>query len=256
MKSLFLFVAILTLPLLGVEDPPLFVVTVPKSGTYLTAKAIRGLTGISIGGTPMNHSSFSKRFVESHPHIKTTVHLMPQLEALKEISHAKKILVIRDPRDVIVSATYWLEKNDWYSHTVDHTRFYQADFEGRITYMIDFPKKYAVYSIKGFFERALTWFDRSDVLIVRFEDLIGPNGGGSSERQLATLRALCHYLEVDVEEERIQHIARTLWGRGGTFRKGKVGSWREVFTPYQKMLCKSTMGDLLIALGYEKDLEW
>jgi len=41
-----------------------------------------------------------------------------------------------------------------------------------------------------------------------------------------------------------------------TFRTGKSGNWKTVFTERQKDLFKEIAGDLLIELGYEKDYNW
>ncbi len=44
--------------------------------------------------------------------------------------------------------------------------------------------------------------------------------------------------------------------RSPTFRKGKIGGWRESFTDEHKHLFKEIAGDLLIRLGYEADFDW
>jgi hypothetical protein len=44
--------------------------------------------------------------------------------------------------------------------------------------------------------------------------------------------------------------------RSPTFRSGKVGGWREHFTPEITALFKQEASDLLVQLGYEKDMDW
>jgi hypothetical protein len=44
--------------------------------------------------------------------------------------------------------------------------------------------------------------------------------------------------------------------KSGTFRKGKPGGWQEHFTVKNKQVFKEIAGDLLIQMGYEKDLDW
>lgn len=44
--------------------------------------------------------------------------------------------------------------------------------------------------------------------------------------------------------------------RSPTFRKGKVGGWRESFTDKHKQLFKEVSGDLLLRLGYEQGEDW
>ena len=41
-----------------------------------------------------------------------------------------------------------------------------------------------------------------------------------------------------------------------TFRRGKIGGWREEFSPENISIFKKVAGDLLIHLGYEKNFDW
>ena len=43
---------------------------------------------------------------------------------------------------------------------------------------------------------------------------------------------------------------------GSFFRKGVAGDWRAAFTDRDKRIFKEEAGDLLVALGYEKDTGW
>jgi lipopolysaccharide transport system ATP-binding protein len=40
------------------------------------------------------------------------------------------------------------------------------------------------------------------------------------------------------------------------YRKGIAGDWRNYFTPRVADAFKKRFGDILIAAGYEKDLNW
>jgi hypothetical protein len=44
--------------------------------------------------------------------------------------------------------------------------------------------------------------------------------------------------------------------KSGTFRKGRPGGWQEHFSPRNKQVFKEVAGDLLIQMGYEKNLDW
>ena len=46
------------------------------------------------------------------------------------------------------------------------------------------------------------------------------------------------------------------WGISSNFRSGKIGNWKNELTETQINRCKTLMGDTLIKLGYEKDLNW
>ncbi len=94
-------------------------------------------------------------------------------------------------------------------------------------------------------------------LTVRFEDLVGSNGGGDDAKQLATVKAIAKHVSIELSEERAQEIATNLFGiTKNTFRKGQIGAWKEEFTPEHKKLFKQYGGELLIKLSYKNDLNW
>ena len=41
-----------------------------------------------------------------------------------------------------------------------------------------------------------------------------------------------------------------------TFRKGESGQWRKIFNEEHTEVFKKVAGDLLIRLGYERNLDW
>jgi hypothetical protein len=41
-----------------------------------------------------------------------------------------------------------------------------------------------------------------------------------------------------------------------TFRKGQTGEWEKYFDSEHKKLFKKCAGEMLITLGYEKDMDW
>jgi len=45
-------------------------------------------------------------------------------------------------------------------------------------------------------------------------------------------------------------------GFSSNFRSGKVAGWKEELSASHIKTCKELMGDALIELGYEKDLNW
>lgn len=55
------------------------------------------------------------------------------------------------------------------------------------------------------------------------------------------------------------HLVTTIlnsFGTSGTFRKGKIGGWSDVFTFEDKQLFRSALSDLLVELGYETSNAW
>ena len=101
------------------------------------------------------------------------------------------------------------------------------------------------------------WLNHEGTLTVRFEDLVGPKGGGSEDSQLATLARIASHVDREVDTRRLRDIAECVWSpRSGTFRQGQIGQWRDHFSEEQKKLFKEVAGEQLIALGYETSFDW
>jgi GT2 family glycosyltransferase len=88
------------------------------------------------------------------------------------------------------------------------------------------------------------------------------------DRPREALEKLFRFLEVEaspdvvertIEANRFERMAGRVQGDESSdsfFRKGVSGDWREVFTERDKRVFKGEAGELLIELGYEKDLDW
>jgi len=233
------------------ETKQLFVLTIPKSGTHLAAKAIESLTDIPINGDVMNHEFFIEAYLLDNPNISVTGHLVSNFEPLLYNNQVKKILLIRDLRDLCISSVYWLRKNDWYSGSIDHTKFYRMNFDDQLAYMIDLH--HDEFSIKAFAQRAIKWMHSPHVLTIRFEDLVGEKGGGSKEAQIDALKKIADYLEVTVSKKKLDYVVQNLWGSSKTFRKGKINNWRTQFNEKNLVLFQQILGEESKILGYSTE---
>ncbi len=112
--------------------------------------------------------------------------------------------------------------------------------------------------IVEFFNDFLRWTKEPNFLVVRFENLIGEEGGGTKEAQIKEIRKIVAHLGVTVSEERIQYVVDNLYGQTRTFKKGQARSFERYFTPKVKQAFKKVPGacQLLIDLGYENDSNW
>ena len=185
----------------------------------------------------------------------------PVLQGLMKELQFRHILLLRDPRDVVVSYASFVQREPWhYFH-----KFYSETLktnEERITATIrGFGKNtivnYPLASIGELYEGFVAWLEDPHTLVVRFEDIVGPRGGGDRNRQLAEIRRLGDFIERPLSEEQAKRVADETYGGGGlTFRKGLSGNWQNHFTGGHRQLFKETTGDLLIRLGYEGDMNW
>jgi hypothetical protein len=100
----------------------------------------------------------------------------------------------------------------------------------------------------------MDWLDQPEVLKIHFEDLI-------HDRVQTLTRIMEHFLArapLQTPRNLILHSLETSINpkKSPTFRSGKTGEWRKYFTDEHKRLFKDIAGDLLIRLGYEKEIDW
>lgn len=258
---------------------PFVLITIPKSGSHLIIKALYFLTG----SEPVWHTQFpSYQYIPSDvAFLYTHFCVFPELEAdYQELPYLKKIILVRDLRDVAVSIIHQIKKNFWPGLTREEREAFLAlSFDEQLLFVIDFeydPKTIAEkapnslqVSLIRVAEQALRYLQNPDILTIYYEDLVGPQGGGTTEAQLTQIKRIKEFLQLDVPEAFLHVVARSLYGDDvnpfgtqgfknfeSTFHSGKVGKWKEVFKEEHKDAFKKKMGDLLIALGYEENNNW
>ena len=188
-------------------------------------------------------------------HFQSTSQIYRLVEKLEYVT----IFIYRDPRDIVISNYYFIEKQDSSLHERYRKEYstkrqrlnaliagFESSGEGR-----------GLASIGVVVANYIDWLKHPSTLCVRFEDLVGSKGGGSDELQLATLGKIAAHVGRDVDLRRLQSAAHRVWSpRSGTFRTGQIGQWRTDFTEEQRGLFKEVAGEQLIALGYEDDFDW
>ena len=119
----------------------------------------------------------------------------------------------------------WLtgEAQHAYFATLSEEERYWADFRGTR------HGRVPLLSLRDRFQSFRAWIDSDRVLKLTFEDLVGPNGGGSAERQHAELARLCAWLGIG--QDRIEQVVENLFGDTNTFRRGQIDSWRNEVPP-------------------------
>lgn len=248
---------LLIIPSLLFSQVDFCVFTWPKCGTHLLTYILGQITSMNAHGTALLNLHENLDFVS---HVKEKngfpyTHIIAdwQFDELIEKNY-KFIFIYRDPRDQIVSYAYWI---DILNEVHPHYPLIKLDIPQRIEELITgqlFGKPmYEAYDEHSFKKSNEL---RDYVLSVRFEDLIGPNGGGSLEKQVETILKIAKFLDFPLTMERAEEISNKSWGNSFTFRKGTIGQWKEYFTPKDIQLYKERYGALLIEIGYEKDLNW
>jgi sulfotransferase 6B1 len=256
------------------RSPRLFGNSFPKSGTHWLTQVMEGLPSVSAAvdsGLPaittfVGESGRERatseilndlgRFLPGdtgYGHL----HARPEIVDLLTRPDWCTYFILRDPRDIVVSHVFYV--TDIEPNHVHHAYYTEVlkTFEERLRISIlgrpelvdSFP------DITGRFQPYLGWMNNPAVLGLRYEDAISqPQETIHAILTHAQKRGLVFTCTLDQAVDQL--FASMDPTRSPTFRQGKSGGWRKHFTPEITDLFKKTAGQLLIDLGYEKDLDW
>lgn len=177
----------------------------------------------------------------------------PQLHALLRKHLMGFAFVVRDPRDLVVShVDYVTKRPDHFLHA--RYRSFETDEDRLLTTIRGCPpvgEWRGLVPLSRRLEDFIGWVEVGSS-IIRFEDLVGPQGGGTLERQRTSIRTLLEALELDASPALLDRIAATLWDPGSmTFSSGTVGRWRTRFTKPVTAAFGECAGSWMSALGYD-----
>jgi hypothetical protein len=151
---------------------------------------------------------------------------------------AKLIVIYRDGRDVVVS-----------------DRFFTRDYGGQA-----FSFERAVRAWRKDMEAQFQYAELHKIHACSYEALLSDGK--------AVVRGVLDYLDLPYDEALLDHLLdrssfRYYTGRDPGqenrkrfYRKGIAGDWKNHFSAEDKRIFKEIAGDLLLQLGYEKDLDW
>lgn len=179
----------------------------------------------------------------------------PELHELLSEEGFRVLILLRDPRDILVSLVRYLSRHD-------HPALKGLSLEQQLLLAIDGIPPIAEAAVTPLRQqnvaencRSITaWSGLDGVLTLRFEDLVGPQGGGSEAAQQAALSALSGFL--GCSEDRLDGVTKKAFGGTRTFDQGRVGRWREAFTPKVTARFKAVVGEELVRLGYATGDGW
>lgn len=199
----------------------------------------------------LDNLDYSDEFLVTHAPFSV------EMENTCKERHCVVFFLIRDPRDWVISVIKHpaISGIDIYGAPLGDTYFQSLDINQKITHIIKGTQWY--YSCLEVYNKFIGWKDSPVCCPLRFEALLGANGGHLEEEQLAELRKIPQALHLDsISDQDLLEAFQNSFGKGIVFVKGKAGSWKEYFTEEHKDLFKSLLGDLLIDLGYESDYNW
>lgn len=275
--------------------PRVLAVSMPKAGTHLVASLLKGFPRMMFSGRHHVLGDFVRAGVEMHsPNRRdtdwserqdmweaeidwdlvehtlgsvnkgqyVTAHFapLPRLVEVLDRLHYKTVVITRDPRDVVVSGAHYIARLK--RHRL-HDRFVRDLPRAEDRLMASIRGLPASNGDRGLgpvgrrIERYRGWLHVPSAYVCRFEDLVGPDGGGSAEAQRREIEGIARHIDRPLDRDGLERVAAAVWSPGSsTFRKGAIGDWSNHFTEAHKSAFKEEAGRLLVELGYERDLDW
>ena len=249
-------------------------ISVPKSGTYLLKKCICLLTGsneIHDKGAAINpaYGRYSYYYIakpsefawecQHGKHWSNHLFFNEAFVPFLNNDRTAIFFIYRDPRDQLVSIALYMMRHPeapWYIDTKDPS----FSFDDFILSLMQSGELYKNHppcnGVGDLYQRYAPWISAPYVCSIRFEDLIGKNGGGDANKQRDVVKKIVEHLEIDISEERTERVINKLFGDTVTFRKGQIGDWKNHLKEHHKKAFKEVAGQLLIDLGYERDFNW
>jgi sulfotransferase 6B1 len=180
----------------------------------------------------------------------------PELASLFAGGRMRVVCILRDPRDVAVSQMHYIKQKK--RHPIHHAFMALPSDNERLLVSIrgGLLGMRELLSLDERYRQFLGWQDDENAMMVKFEDLVGPRGGGSAGAQRLTVERVARHLGVELDQATMGVVEEDLFGLGRTFRKGQIGGWREEFSEEHAQSAREIAGPLLVELGYEADPEW
>lgn len=259
------------------EDAKVILTPIPKAGTHLVMKLLSLMTQPPLTGIPflrttqpggVSPETLRKALIMLNPKNEYLFSHLPAkaefLELVQEFE-TRIIFLYRDPRDIVISWMNWVKSQPQHHFYTYLTTIYDNDHD-RIMAMItgdpnaknhelnpscvEFPQ------IDLLFKKFLPWRYQPHVYTTTYEHLVGPLGKGDALVQRREIVNIADHIGLELSTIQINTIIQSCYGGTNTFHKGKIGFWREIFSEAHKVAFKECAGQLLIELGYEKDLKW
>lgn len=242
-----------------VHGPKILLNSIPKSGThlletlFLNLPVVRHNGGRTIMGNA--HDGSALYAIKSIEKLKNGQFAPSHIQYTDEIKlslrdrNVKMLQMIRDPRDILVSHVNYISGVDK-SHRCYSYISSLGSYEDRLLAVL--------FGVPGIIEpfrdvcfKFLPWVSDECVLTIKFEDLIGAEGGGAASRQLEVISDILDYMELRVGGDVKERLANAVCDKkSSTFNKGLIGAWSDSFSDTVEALIEKEIGDLIRQLGY------
>lgn len=198
-------------------------------------------------------------------------HAIEQLQNTLQIygnGTEKIIYIMRDPRDVIVSLTYYFKINPRFKKL--YTSLSLIPLGSRGYYKIWHSTNYKLNTwtigllegtsegvwLKTPWKKHVQGFCKTNILMVRYEDLF--------TNPKSEIAKICQYLQIDrcathiknaiqnqsFATKKAKFLHEGQKAKAAFLRKGKCGGWKEFLSPVQCNMIRDQIGDFMAEFGY------
>jgi hypothetical protein len=237
------------------ESKPLFLISIPKSGTHLLyrlAEILGFKPGVVLNDEPSPGKWYCLEYSNSHTSAKDffidTVRRSPFGNRHHPFPESPAIFIYRHPLDILVSEANYYHKD---GKTAFQGYLSNRSFEERLLTLIDDP--WLLGSIRDRISNFIPWLEFQNVIPISFEELVGEKGGGLEEEQIMLIWSLQLKLHIPGKPE---YFGEHIFDKDSpTFHEGQIGSFKRYFTKkaYEKFY--SLPQDFVEYLGYDFDYQ-
>jgi hypothetical protein len=235
----------------------------PKTGTTWMLRLLTSIPGYHSAGN--FHGDVQKyQYLQpgdvAHGHDRFT----PEIAQLLDSNHIKTIVTFRNPRDQVISRCFHILRDPEHRW---HQQLSAMPMDEAL--MICIEGRETLPSTRSLVDISRSWMHATaHSMCIRYEDLLLDTCDQfQNVIEYLGLKLSDTLLHDIVKRNRFSRLAagRRFWKtsvRQGPsnprshFRKGVVGDWQNYFKPEHVAKFKELLGDMLVELGYEKDLDW
>jgi len=250
-----------------------FILTIPKSGTYLITRILANLGFVDCGVHIANDNLQDNRFADEKMlrvqpwkyivwvpiDVSTRLidngqfsfgHIPYSGEGERLLRDFKKVFTFRELRDVIVSLLRYHDSREHNYAKPERLRPYDA-FKAAPAGNEKFKAWYAMWGKEyaDLIRSMFPWKDRNDVFRVKFETLMGDEG---RDAQFSVLRGLGAFLDANLTDDMIEKALNDSIGARTLTYSGKRSSYGEWWNDeLEELFIRYGFRDLNRIYGYE-----
>lgn len=232
---------------------PLFLVSIPKSGTHLIyelAQALGYHAGIEDPEFPEGQTWYCVEYTNSHTVARDffvdTVRRSPFGNRHHRFMYSPALFIYRHPLDILVSEAHYYHKD---GKTAFAGWFDGNDFDERVIRLLN--DNWLIGSLRERIGGFLPWLDFPNVISLSFEELIGAAGGGNDADQLQLIWSIQLKLQAPGDPRDI--ASRLFNPDSATFRSGQLGGYKKHLPADIVSDFAMQNEDILTKLGYPSD---